>query len=295
MDYLSTTGNRLHDLELDRMIARLSALEAKAGAASTTTPTVTSTVVSSTVAGVRSLTPGSGTQMSNDISLAAVGSLTLSQASNTITFTAPVLVAGTNITLTPAGNNITVSATGGGVSVTTKGDLQGFSTVAARIPVGANTQVLTADSTQSLGVKWAAPSAGTAGVPAHILAIAPGSAAISWAVPLALTEFNGLTIYRGKHDLTNATQARIVISYPTGVFPAVSPTFAVQYSTNSGATWSYLDATAGPNVGYGIGVQAGAYVTITALAKADVQLRIVGSGGDGATSVPIGLITVQVK
>ena len=44
--------------------------------------------------------------------------------------------------------------------LTTKGDLLGFSTLDARIPVGTDTHVLTADSTQSLGVKWAAPSAG---------------------------------------------------------------------------------------------------------------------------------------
>lgn len=42
-----------------------------------------------------------------------------------------------------------------------KGDLVGFSTVNARIPVGSNTQVLTADSTQTLGVKWATPTTGT--------------------------------------------------------------------------------------------------------------------------------------
>lgn len=48
-------------------------------------------------------------------------------------------------------------ASGGGVSVTTKGDLQGYDTAPDRIPVGSNTQVLTADSTQALGVKWAAP------------------------------------------------------------------------------------------------------------------------------------------
>jgi hypothetical protein len=47
-------------------------------------------------------------------------------------------------------------------SVTTKGDLQGFSTLAARIPIGADTQVLTADSTQALGLKWAANPAGFA-------------------------------------------------------------------------------------------------------------------------------------
>ncbi len=44
--------------------------------------------------------------------------------------------------------------------LTTKGDLYGFSTVNARIAVGANGYVLTADSTQTLGVKWAAASGG---------------------------------------------------------------------------------------------------------------------------------------
>ena len=55
---------------------------------------------------------------------------------------------------------------GGGASpLTTKGDLFGHSTVDARLPVGANTQVLTADSTQVLGVKWAA-SGGAGATPA---------------------------------------------------------------------------------------------------------------------------------
>lgn len=44
--------------------------------------------------------------------------------------------------------------------LTTKGDLLGFSTVNARLGVGTNGQVLTADSTQTLGVKWAS-SAGS--------------------------------------------------------------------------------------------------------------------------------------
>ena len=52
-------------------------------------------------------------------------------------------------------------AVGGGASpLTTKGDLYGFSTVDARVPIGTNGHVLTADSTQSLGLKWAAPAAG---------------------------------------------------------------------------------------------------------------------------------------
>jgi hypothetical protein len=43
--------------------------------------------------------------------------------------------------------------------LTTKGDVWGYSTTDARIPIGADGEVLTADSTQSLGVKWAAAAA----------------------------------------------------------------------------------------------------------------------------------------
>jgi len=44
--------------------------------------------------------------------------------------------------------------------LTTKGDVWGYSTTDARIPVGANGTVLTADSAETLGVKWAAPASG---------------------------------------------------------------------------------------------------------------------------------------
>jgi len=44
--------------------------------------------------------------------------------------------------------------------LTTKGDIYGFSTLDARIPIGTNNQVLTADSAQALGLKWATPDAG---------------------------------------------------------------------------------------------------------------------------------------
>ena len=50
----------------------------------------------------------------------------------------------------------------GGVSeelLTTKGDTHGFSTVNARVPIGIDTTVLTADSTQALGLAWTSPTA----------------------------------------------------------------------------------------------------------------------------------------
>ena len=53
------------------------------------------------------------------------------------------------------------AATADQTPLTTKGDLFGFDTADARIPIGTNGQVLTADSTQSLGLKWAAPASGT--------------------------------------------------------------------------------------------------------------------------------------
>lgn len=70
------------------------------------------------------------------------------------------LLDGGGITWSINKNTNAITAAGGGTPspLTTKGDLYGFSTVAARIPVGADTFVLTADSTQTLGLKWATPS-----------------------------------------------------------------------------------------------------------------------------------------
>ena len=48
--------------------------------------------------------------------------------------------------------------------LTTKGDLYGFSSSDARIPIGTNNQVLTADSAQALGLKWATPAAAASGL-----------------------------------------------------------------------------------------------------------------------------------
>lgn len=39
-------------------------------------------------------------------------------------------------------------------ALTSKGDLLGFSTSPNRLAVGVNNQVLVADSTQTLGIKW---------------------------------------------------------------------------------------------------------------------------------------------
>jgi len=55
-------------------------------------------------------------------------------------------------------------AADGSSPLTTKGDLYGFSTLDARIPIGTNNQVLTADSAEALGLKWATPAGAASGM-----------------------------------------------------------------------------------------------------------------------------------
>ena len=52
------------------------------------------------------------------------------------------------------------STIGGGSPLTTKGDLYTYSTTDARLAVGTNGQVLTADSTAATGIKWATTTGG---------------------------------------------------------------------------------------------------------------------------------------
>ena len=46
-------------------------------------------------------------------------------------------------------------ATDTGTDLITKGDLHGFSDTNTRVPIGSNDQILTADSSEALGLKWA--------------------------------------------------------------------------------------------------------------------------------------------
>lgn len=57
---------------------------------------------------------------------------------------------------------VTAAAAFGALSpLTTKGDILVFSTLSTRLPVGTDGQVLSADSTQTTGLKWVAAAAGT--------------------------------------------------------------------------------------------------------------------------------------
>lgn len=77
----------------------------------------------------------------------------------------------------------------GPTPTTTKGDVAGFSTVSARIPVGTDGTVLTADSTNALGVSYKAPAAGgAASVGAAIKPAGSGASGVGWGIPAGSLE-----------------------------------------------------------------------------------------------------------
>ena len=85
---------------------------------------------------------------------------------------------------------------GGASPLTTKGDVYGYDTADARVSVGADGQVLTADSAQALGVKWA-PSGGGGG----------GGAVPAWMSHLADRTVGGETVHADDDEFDDASIA----------------------------------------------------------------------------------------
>ena len=127
------------------------------GAGGATFPSLT--VTNLVVSGAVTLPAGSGFITTFEVDGIVIGTRpTLNLVTGVNTVLAGVDVSASNRV------DITISAAGTGMvdPTLTKGDLiaRGVSAPATRLPVGADGQVLTVDSTQPLGVKWMTPASG---------------------------------------------------------------------------------------------------------------------------------------
>jgi hypothetical protein len=160
-----------------------------------------------------SVTNGDGVSGNPTLDVASIGGL---------------ITAGTNVTITGSGTvaspySISSTGSGGGTTspLTTKGDVWGYSTTNARIPIGSNNQVLTADSTQTLGLKWSTP----------------------------ITTFFNVKLYGavgdGSHDDTSAIQSAInaalatiessgTVFFPAGIYKITSSLNCTNASVSTG-------------------------------------------------------------
>ena len=155
--------------------AQMTSLQQTAmGGGSTTAKTASYTLVAADAGTVVQMNSASATTITVNQSLFAAGDTVQIQnvGVGVCTVTAGTATVSTSSTLalkqydagslyfntTSAAIFFASDAADGSSPLTTKGDLYGFSTLDARIPIGTNNQVLTADSAQALGLKWATPT-----------------------------------------------------------------------------------------------------------------------------------------
>jgi hypothetical protein len=99
---------------------------------------------------------------------------------------------------------------GGSSPLTTKGDLYGFSTVDARVPIGTNGQVLTADSAEALGLKWGTPAAGGLTLISTTTPTASASVVTLSSIP---STYKNLLITAQSLDSTGTTLNNVTIQF----------------------------------------------------------------------------------
>jgi hypothetical protein len=199
----------------------------------------------------------------------------------------------------PIGTTGQVLAVSGGVPawtttadvtpLTTKGDLFTFTTVDARIGVGANGTVLTADSAEATGLKWAAPGAG-----ANWSLLNAGGTALTGAATVTVSGISGkdkiMILIAGASSANATSEIGIRLNGDTGAnyevygaqFPADAAGGALLLGTRSAVASMINVASMSGNAASTV---AG-YVLLTGCNSAGVKMYNAAGGAtqDGSSS-----------
>lgn len=151
--------------------------------------------------------------------------------------------------------------------LTTKGDLFGFDTTNARIPIGTNGQVLTADSAQSLGLKWATPSTG-----AYTLISTTTLSGSSTSISFTSTGYTQIVAYIYGFYSSSASELTFTLNNNTGTTYMMAWTGrsgAGAYAANTSGGVAYFRATGGESLQTFASENTASHCTITMLDPAN--------------------------
>lgn len=188
-------------------------------------------------------------------------------------------------------------ATGGGTGQSTfaKGDILASpgSNTLNKLSVGTDGHVLTADAASTNGVKWAAGGGGGSGM----LALVVNYSNYTWSNMPAALNFWRQEASAYKVDLTNFTQARLVVHTTSGALAGSKLILRYKTTSYSATATDYSDIGTSEvsTTLTTAGVIDSGWVDLAAGAKADVFVALLGQDGDGAADPVFRYMTIQFK